>query len=231
MQYALFQPKEKPLISAVQRKKRLAWAKNRQNWVQRQWDSVIWSDESRFQLSVGEEGQRVIREKSEAFHRDCLKRTVKFPASLMVWGCMSARGVGSLHFINGTVNAVKYQSILEEHLSLSIPELQNSFGEFIFQQDGASCHTAKSTKQWFSDKQIPVLEWPACSPDLSPIESVWGKMKSTLKADPAKTMPELKSRLQSIWNKITPDECQTLVNTMNRRIKAVIKRKGDTTQW
>lgn len=133
----------------MQKKKRLAWAKARSSWTQRQWDSVIFSDESKFDVCVGDTRKRVIRKKDEAYHKDCLKRTVKFPASVMVWGCFSAKGVGQLHFIEGTVNAPKYIQILEEHLLTSVPML-TTFDEFIFQQDGASCHTAKITKKMAS---------------------------------------------------------------------------------
>ena len=100
---------------------------------------------------------KVLRKKGEEFHKDCMKRKVKFPASLMVWGCMSAQGVGSLHFINGTVNAVRYQNILEEHILPSIRNLQSPGGEYIFQQDGAACHTARSVKTWLQANNIPVI--------------------------------------------------------------------------
>jgi hypothetical protein len=70
---------------------------------------------------VGDYWKRVIRSKEEAFHKDCLKRTVKFPKSVMIWGCMSARGLGKYQFIEGTVNAEKYQEILQNSL---LPTLQ-----------------------------------------------------------------------------------------------------------
>lgn len=100
--------------------------------------------------------KRVIREKTEAFHKDCLKRTVKFPQGIMVWGCISAKGLGTLHFIKGTVNAAKYQDVLEHSLLPSAAKLHPS-GDFIFQQDGASCHTAKSTKKWMGEHDIKVI--------------------------------------------------------------------------
>lgn len=44
--------------------------------------------------------KELFRNKSEAFHPDYLKRTVKFAQGLIVWGCMSSKGVENL-FIDG----------------------------------------------------------------------------------------------------------------------------------
>ncbi len=43
--------------------------------------------------------------------------------------------------------------------------------DFIFQQDLAPAHTAKSTKSWLNDHGVGVLDWPENSPDLNPIEN------------------------------------------------------------
>ncbi len=43
--------------------------------------------------------------------------------------------------------------------------------DFIFQQDLAHAHTAKSTKSWLNDHDVGVLDWPTNSPDLNPIEN------------------------------------------------------------
>lgn len=231
MGYGFYTAKEKPLLTKLQKKKRLIFALARRNWTIDQWRSIIWSDESKFEVTVGDERKKVIRNKGEAFHTDCLKRKVKFPASLMIWGCMSAQGVGRLQFIDGTVNATGYQEILKTSLLPSIPSLKHE-NKYVFQQDGASCHTAKSTKAWLRAHRIPTLEnWPPSSPDLSPIETLWWKMKKKLRKEPSKSKEDLKNKINAVWNSISSAECAALVDTMPLRIQAVIKRKGDTTQW
>lgn len=229
--YVLFQPRAKPLLTKIQMKKRLEWAKEHQNWVQRQWDSVIWSDESKFEVHFDNPQGLVIRTAAEANNSDCLRRKVKYPGSIMVWGCMSSQGVGVLHIIDGTVNAAVYGSILTWHLLPSIETLQTADGEFIFQQDNAPCHKARSITSWFTANEIQVLPWPANSPDLSPIENLWGKMKKSLRESPIFTIAALKERVVQVWSQILPEECQKLVSTMPRRIKEVIHRKGDATKW
>lgn len=148
----------------------------------------------------------------------------------MVWGCMSARGLGKLNFIDGTVNAQKYQHILETSL---LPSAQELFPneDYLFQQDGASCHSAKSTKNWFGNNNIKVLSHPASSPDLNVIETVWHKMKQYLRNHPQRTIFDLRTKLQEIWDNFSPQMCQSLVNTMPLRVQAVVKAKGDVTPY
>lgn len=149
----------------------------------------------------------------------------------MIWGCMSAQGVGELSFIDGMVNSEKYQKILENFLLPSINKLKNTDGEFKFQQDGASCHTSKSTKSWLMNHKVDPMSWPSSSPDLSPIETLWQEMKKKLRADPARNVQDLKSKLAQIWLSFTPAYCAQLVGTMPERVKCVIERKGDVTQY
>lgn len=175
--------------------------------------------------------KRVIRRKDEAYHKDCLKRTVKFPASVMVWGCMSRAGVGRLHFVDGTVNAQKYIQILEASLLPSIDDLVQDRDAFIFQHDGAACHTAKATKTWLSNQSINTMEWPSSSPDMNPIESLWGIMKRRLRANPQRTIPELRQKIQEIWDSIGSSECERLLDSMPTRISALIAAKGDVTKY
>lgn len=144
---------------------------------------------------------------------------------------MSGCGMGNLHFVNGIANAAKYRNILEQELLPSIPRLKYSNAEYIFQQDGASCHTARSTMVWLTAEAIPLLEWPSSSPDLSPIETVWHKMKQKLRKEPSRTLQDLRSTITNIWESFGAEECQKLVDTMPRRIEAVIKAKGGVTLW
>lgn len=218
-------------MTSTQKKNRLKWARDHINWDLEQWNKIHWSDESRFEVCIGDSRSRVLRERNETFHPDCLKRKVKFPASVMVWGLMSAKGVGRLYFIDGIVNTDKYLTILKECLLSTMEETLNSGEDFIFQQDGAACHTSKRALKWFQDNNIPLLEWVSSSPDLSPIETLWHKMKKALRAAPARSVGELKTRLREIWHGFTAQDSQELVNTMPRRIHAVIKAKGDVTQW
>ncbi len=162
----------KPLLNQRQCQKRLTWAVEKKNWTVAQWSKVLFSDESKFCISFGNQGPRVWRKSREAQNPCCLKSSVKFPQSVMIW----AAGVGPLCFLKSTVNAAIYQDILEHFMLPSADKLYGD-ADFIFQQDLAPAHTAKGTKSWFSDHSVTVLDWPANSPDLNPTENLWGIIK------------------------------------------------------
>ncbi len=94
-----------------------------------------------------------------------MKSSVKFPQSVMIWGAMSSAGVGPLCFLKTNVTAPVYQEILDHFMLPSAYQLFKD-ADFIFQQDLAPAHTAKSTKSWLNDHGVGVLDWLANSPDL-----------------------------------------------------------------
>ncbi len=100
-----------------------------------------------------------------------MKSSVKFPQFVMNLGAMSSAGVGPLCFLKTSVTAPVYQEILVHFMLPSADQLFKD-ADFIFQQDLAPAHTAKSTKSWLNDHGVGVLDWPANSPDLNPIENL-----------------------------------------------------------
>ncbi|KAI4884765.1 hypothetical protein NFI96_025159 [Prochilodus magdalenae] len=191
-------PAVKPMLNKKQMEKRLKWAKEHGEWTAEDCQKVVFSDESRFCISFGDQGPRVWRRGGKTYNHECVKRSVKFPQSVMVWGCMSARGVGKLCFLKKTVNAAVYQNVLETFL---IPTVEEQFGEedFIFQQDLAPAHAAKSTKDWFTKKQLEVLAWPANSPDLNVIENLWAIVKRKIRDRKPTTLDQLKQNIATAW--------------------------------
>ncbi len=89
----------------------------------------------------------------------------------MICGTMSSAGVGPLCFLKSNVTAPVYQESLEHVMIPSADQLFKD-ADFIFQQDLAPDHTAKSTKTWLNEHGVGVLDWPANLPDLNPIENL-----------------------------------------------------------
>ncbi len=220
----------KPLLNQRQRPKHLTWAVEKKNWTVAQWSKVLFSDESKFCISFGNQGPRVWRKSGEAQNPCCLKSSVKFPQSVMIWAAMSSAGVGPLCFLKSTVNAAIYQEILEHFMLPSADKLYGD-ADFIFQQDLAPAHTAKGTKSWFNDHGVTVLDWPANSPDLNPIENLWGIVKRKMRDTRPNNADDLKATVKETWASIPPQQCHKLITSMPRRIEAVIKAKAPTKYW
>ncbi len=220
----------KPLLNQRQHQKRLTWAVEKKNWTVAQWSKVLFSDESKFCISFGNQGPRVWRKSGEAQNPCCLKSSVKFPQSVMIWAAMSSAGVGPLCFLKSTVNAAIYQEILEHFMLPSADKLYGD-ADFIFQQDLAPAHTAKGTKSWFNDHGVTVLDWPANSPDLNHIENLWGIVKRKMRDTRPNNADGLKATVKETWASIPPQQCHKLITSMPRRIEAVIKAKGAPTKY
>ncbi len=191
----------KPLLKQKHRQKHLTWAKEKKNWTVAQWSKVIFSDESTFCISFGKKGPRVWRKSGETQNPCCLKSSVKFPQSVMIWAAMSSAGVGPLCFLKSTVNAAIYQYILENFMLLSADKLYGD-ADFIFQQDLAPAHTAKCNKSRFNDHGVTVLDWPANSPDLNPIENLWGIIKRKMRDIRPNNTDDLKTAIKATWSSL-----------------------------
>lgn len=170
----------------------------------------------------------------EDYHPDCVVPTVKHGGgSIMIWGCMTADGVGEMFVCEGRMNSVKYIEVLETAL---LPSLTSLFGDtnldgVIFQQDNAPCHKSATTMRWFTENNIDLLDWPPQSPDLNPIEHLWSILKRKIKEHSITSKTALKNSLVQEWQAITRQDCTKLVRSMPARISAVIKSKGGPTRF
>ena len=102
---------------------------------------------------------------------------------------------------------------------------------FTFQHDNDPKHTAKRVKAFLEQKHVRVLEWPPQSPDLNPIEHMWDELERQRPHDPPSNKQQLKDTLQRTWNAIGQETCAKLVDSMPRRLLAVIKAKGGPTKY
>ncbi|KAI4872931.1 hypothetical protein NFI96_005306 [Prochilodus magdalenae] len=223
-------PCVKPLLNKRQRQKCLAWAKDKKDCTAAEWSRVMFTDESKFCISFGNQGPRVWRKIGEVQNARCLRSSVKFPQSAMVWGAMSSAGVGPQCFLRSKIHTAVYQEDLE-HLMLPAADQLYGDADFIFQQDLVPPHSAKATSTWFKDHGIPVLNWPANSPDLKPIENLWGMLKRKMRYARPNNAEELKATIRATWALITPEQCHIMIDSMPRRISAVIQAKGAPTKY
>ena len=223
--------KKKPMLTAQHRRKRLQFALAHANWTVVNWSVVLWSDESRFTLFKNDGRVYVRRRQNEAFMNSCVVPTMKHGGGgVTVWGAMSFRGTAFLTPITGNLNKDGYIDILANSAVPSAHFL--GYGNnFIFQDDGAPCHRARAVDQWKANNNIRSLEWPAQSPDLNPIENLWKDLGKAVRNRRCRNLAELRQELGQCWGQIAARRCRSLVRSMPRRIRAVIRARGGYTKY
>jgi transposase len=225
--------KKRPLLTKRHRRERLVFALSHKDWTMEDWKKVVWSDETKINR-LGSDGRKWVWKKDgEGLSDRLVEGTKKFGGgSLMMWGCMTWEGVGYACKIDGLMDGDLYVKILDKTFKkvsgfLIKPRMTLSSSKIMTQ------HTCKKAKKWFEDHQYPVMEWPAQSPDINPIEHLWHHLKRRLAEYevPPKGILELWDRVEEEWNKIEPEVCQNLIESMPRRVEAVIKAKGGYTKY
>ncbi len=153
---------------------------------------------------------------------------------VMVWGIFSWHTLGPLVPIEHSINATAYLSIVADHVHLFMTTVYTSSDDY-FQQDNAPCHKAQIISDWFieHDNEFTLLKWPPQSPDLNPIEHLWDVVEQRFRIMDVQptNLQQLREAIMSIWTEISEECVQHLVESMPRRIKAVLKAKGGTTRY
>lgn len=216
--------KSKPPLTEAHKVARLAFAKKSiKDRVD--WSKIIWSDEKKFNLD-GPDGIRYYWHDLR-YEPNYLSRRTFGGGTLMVWGAFVGNQLFDLVIIETTMNSEKYKEMLSKCLQ---PFIKRGW---TFMHDGASIHQSKETKEWLKINKIPVLEWPANSPDLNPVENLWGTLTRAVFANGRqfKSKEELKAEVLKQWDLIKPKELSNLVESMSNRIVEVIAKHGGNTKY
>jgi transposase len=230
---AFVKPK-KPKLLNRHKKQRLDFAKKYEYWTIEDWKRIIWSDETKINR-FGSDGRKWgWKIPGGPLNSNHVKGTVKHGGgNLKIWGCMTYEGVGYKCRIDGRMDAKLYTKILDSYLYQSAEYYGIKRDDFIFQQDNDPKHTSKMAINWLKNNEIQLLDWPAQSPDLNPIEHLWEHLKRRLDSyeEVPKSMHELWERIEKEWEAIPKEECRKLIYTMPKRIEAVLKAKGGNTKY
>ncbi|ETN97406.1 hypothetical protein RFI_40123 [Reticulomyxa filosa] len=220
---------KKVLIKKDQMKKRVKWAKEHKDWSPEMWSKVLFSDESTF-CTDWRGHQRVWREKNDRYAPENIMEVPHNSKKVSVWGCFCANGVGELYRIEGELTSAQYEN---EVIKKCMPESADTLfmnTDWIFQQDNAPVHKSTSTTRYLS-RHFNVIEWPAMSPDLNPIENIWAYLKRNVAQKNPKDENELFQAIKEEWALLSIRYLQDLVQSMPNRCKQVIKQKGWPTKY
>lgn len=218
MGYRKQMPLNKPMLTKKHKRTRVEWC---QKHLKTDWTKVIFSDESMFQL---------FRHGSKVWGKKRVKRPKpKFPPKFMVWGAFGYRGKSCLKVVAGKMDSSAYVNILEECLVNDMSILYPD--GWTFQQDNATVHTSRFTKSWFESKKIYLIKWPPCSPDLNPIEMIWGIMKKRLDHIMSSNLNDWKLKVMETWENLGHETLTKLIDSMTWRLKECIRLNGDTVDY
>ncbi|GFX76859.1 uncharacterized protein TNCV_3278941 [Trichonephila clavipes] len=210
------------------RRRFVEWAQNEIAVVPDFHTRILFSDEAHFWLNgyVSKQNCRIWSEANPQVYVE----TPLHPEKLTVWCALWAGGIiGPFFFKNDegpnvTVNGDRYRAMITNFF---IPELSNhDVQELWFQQDGATCHTARATidllKDTFGDRLISrfgPVNWPPRSCDLTPLDYfLWGYVKSLVYADKPQTLDHLEDNIRRVIADIRPQMLEKVIENWTSRL-------------
>lgn len=228
--------RKKPLLSSANVEKRLSFATMLISEPVDYRDDVIFCDETKMMLYYNDGPTIVWRKALTSLEKRNIIPTVKFgKLSVMIWGCISSRGVGDLAFIEDTMDSTQYLQILKRHLVSSATKfgfVTNNKPYFKFYQDNDPKHKEHRVRMWLLYNCGKVMDTPAQSPDLNPIENLWVHLKKKVAKRQPKNRTALKTAILEEWHDIPNNyDLVKLVQSMKKRLQCVIVAKGNHTKY
>lgn len=225
-------PAKKPFLTQRHKEERLSFA---QEYLDFDWETTIFTDEKSFKSC--QKGRLHLWRKNNTRWSEGNVRpnTESGRISVNMWGWISAQGPGELSFISTRANSVNYVEVLND---IMLPTVRNIYpaedlNEISFVQDNCPIHRASIVREWFSNHpEIKVIPWPARSPDLNPIENIWGLMVQRWEARDERCPELLKSHCMQLWDSLRGTNiCANIVASMRRRLISCIEANGGHTKY
>jgi len=212
-----------PAMKERHEKERESWAVEKVSWSVSKWSQIVWSDEKKFNL----DGPDGLAYKWHDLRREpqWFSKRHSGGESVMVWGAFAGSMKAKLMILDGKQDGPKYVRTLEESL---LPFSEDLPLTWTFMQDGAPCHRSIVAKEWLENNFIDLLDWPAYSPDLNPIENLWGILARKVYEDQRQfqNKESLTACILDTWDAIEVSTLSALVDSMRRRCVKVIQSRG-----
>lgn len=219
-------PARKILLTQAHKDDRIAFCLQYYNfdWIN---NIVIFVDEKTFKSD--KHGRKILyRRKNERYvEANTLPNRSSGRISLGFWGWMSSMGPGEVVEVSGRMNGVQYKELLND---VFLPTVRSAYpdGTIYLAQDNSAIHRSQVVQEWLaSHPDIEIIQWPAKSPDLNPIENLWGQM--ILNWDPieVRNNTNLRNLVHSTWESLRGSEmCWNMVADMRLRMTYILENSG-----
>ena len=213
-------PRYCQLIREINKEKRLKWCQD--VGPDNDFEDVVWTDECSVQLK--RHSRRCFRKKGQ---RKRLKPKPKHPLKVHLWGGILCRGATKIIIFTGKLCATRLVKIFETGLIPFVKEVHVYPHKHRLMQDNDPKHSSRLAHSFLESNGIYWWKTPPESPDLNPIENVWGSLKAFLR-DRYKPcdLASLICGIKTFWRSLTPTICKKYVHHIHHVIPKVIEENG-----
>ena len=173
----------------------------------------------------------------ERLNRNCTVDKFRKRNGWMFWGSFIGFEKGPKLVWEKSWGTIDSEQYCKRIVPLIADEVSRRPG-MLLMQDNAPPHSSKMTVTELRARGISTIEWPPCSPDLNPIESVWNQMKyfiedkyPDLGEGRQRSSREIREIVEEAWESVSCEDLMKLLMTMPARCQAVLDADGGCTQY
>ena len=208
---------KKPILTEFHKKSRLEWF---QRYLTDDFRNVFFSDEKSF--SLNSQRRKLWKKPGEKMPA---KSSGKYGRSVKVWAAISKHGKAEIYLYSKKFNSRTYVECLEENLIPVADTLYPSGWRFLQDNDGP--HISKYTKENLEKYEIEILDHTANSPDLNPMEKIWGIMDARVSAAAPRTIAQLKKTILLAWENLSQKIISDTIESLKIVMEEIIRSNGD----
>ncbi|GFU65248.1 transposable element Tcb1 transposase [Trichonephila clavipes] len=196
-------------------------------------EQCSFSDESRF--SVHPDNKRIFiwRDRDSRNNSPFVHESVRFSGrGVLVYGGISIDGCTDIYIIRDVpLTARRYRD--EILRPILVPYAAAIGDDFILMDDNCRPHRANLVEDFLFEEGIVRMEWPACSPDMNPIEHVWDALRRRVSGRQThpQTLQELEKAILEKWDRIPQLVINSLIDSMPQRCSTLLAVRGNHTPY
>ena len=219
----------KPHLTDKMKLERVGWSKRNLRKPKKRWDSVLYVDEVMFSTKADTTG-RLVRRPRGASRTDpkYTRKTWKRPAKQMALCGFTSTGTRFVHFLppGESMNSKRYTDFLSKQALMHMRT-----NDLTLLHDRSRVHTSKHSQNFLKENGVKSLLLPPSSPDLNPIENLYGYLKQLLQQRPTATLQQLRAEVRKAWRNLSVEHLHHLSSSMTRRMREVIRLNGEMSDY